>query len=100
MGQYLQNRKIAKDFAVYYDLFNKYRSDYQVDKILSGKVEESIKDRARKAKFDERLSLLGLLLDGVTEHLRSVCAVEAAQEWSGCRRTPSRRRSRAPRPPA
>ena len=79
VGQYLQNRKIAKDFAVYYDLFNKYRSDYQVDKILSGKVEESIKDRARKAKFDERLSLLGLLLDGVTEHLRSVCAVEAAQ---------------------
>ena len=79
VGQYLQNRKIAKDFAVYYDLFNKYRSDYQVDKILSGKADESIKDRARKAKFDERLSLLGLLLDGVTEHLRSVCAVEAAQ---------------------
>lgn len=79
VGQYLQNRKIAKDFAVYYDLFNKYRSDYQVDKILAGKADESIKDRARKAKFDERLSLLGLLLDGVTEHLRSVCAVEAAQ---------------------
>lgn len=79
VGQYLQNRKIAKDFAVYYDLFNKYRSDYQVDKILSGKADESIKNRARKAKFDERLSLLGLLLDGVTEHLRSVCAVEAVQ---------------------
>ncbi len=79
VGQYLQNRKIAKDFAIYYDLFNKYRSDYQVDKILSGKADEPIKDRARKAKFDERLSLLGLLLDGVTEHLRSVCAVEAAQ---------------------
>ena len=72
VGQYLQNRKIAKDFAVYYDLFNKYRSDYQVDKILAGKADESIKDRARKAKFDERLSLLGLLLDAVTEHLRAV----------------------------
>ena len=79
VGQYLQNRKIAKDFAVYYDLFNKYRSDYQVDKILAGKADESIQDRARNAKFDERLSLLGLLLDGVTEHLRSVCAVEAVQ---------------------
>ncbi len=78
VGQYLQNRKIAKDFAVYYDLFNKYRSDYQVDKILAGKADESIKDRARKAKFDERLSLLGLLLDAVTEHLRAVCAVETA----------------------
>ena len=79
VGQYLQNRKIAKDFAVYYDLFNKYRSDYQVDKILAGKADESIQDRARNAKFDERLSLLGLLLDGVTEHLRTVCAVESAQ---------------------
>ena len=79
VGQYLQNRKIAKDFAVYYDLFNKYRSDYQVDKILSGKADEAIKDRARKAKFDERLSLLGLLLDGVTEYLRAVCAAEAVQ---------------------
>lgn len=36
--QYLQNPKIAKEFAVYYDLFNKYRSDYQVDKILAGKA--------------------------------------------------------------
>lgn len=78
VGQYLQNRKIAKDFAVYYDLFNKYRSDYQVDKILADKADESIKDRARKAKFDERLSLLGLLLDAVTEHLRAVCTVETA----------------------
>ncbi len=72
IGQYLQNRKIAKDFAVYYDLFNKYKSDYQVDKILDGKADDAIKSRAKAAKFDERLSLLGLLIDGVTEHLRAV----------------------------
>ena len=75
-AQYLQNRKIAKDFAVYYDLFNKYRSDYQVDKILEGKAPAEIKERARSAKFDERLSLLGLLLDGVTERLRAVAGEE------------------------
>ncbi len=62
----------------YYDLFNKYRSDYQVDKILAGKADDAIKNRARAAKFDERLSLLGLLLDGITEHLRNVCRTEAA----------------------
>ena len=28
--QYLQNETVAKEFAVYYDLYNKYRSDYQV----------------------------------------------------------------------
>ena len=56
--QYLQNRKIAKSFAVYYDLFRKYRSDYQVDKILAGKAGKEIAGRAKAAKFDERLSLL------------------------------------------
>ena len=76
--QYLQNRKIAKDFAVYYDLFNKYRADYQVDRILDGKADEALKERARKARFDERLSLLGLLLDGVGEHLKAVCSEEEA----------------------
>ena len=69
--QYLQNKKIAKDFAVYYDLFNKYRSDYQVDKILDGTVDESIKNRAKNAKFDERLSLIGLLLDAVGADIRT-----------------------------
>lgn len=76
ISQYLQNKKIAKDFAVYYDLFNKYKSDYQVDKILEGKDVEVIKGRAKAAKFDERLSLLGLLLDGVSEYLRGVCRDE------------------------
>ena len=63
--QYIQNPKIAADFAGYYDLFNKYRSDYQIDTILSGKAGDEIKQRARNARFDERLSLIGLLLDGV-----------------------------------
>ena len=77
--QYLQNRKIAKDFAVYYDLFNKYKADYQVDRILAGEPVEVIKGRARAARFDERLSLLGLLLDAVTGELRAVCNEEKAQ---------------------
>lgn len=64
--QYLQNGKIAKDFAVYYDLFNKYRSDYQVEKILEGKAPTDIKKRAKDAKFDERLSLMGLILEAIT----------------------------------
>ena len=80
--QYLQNPKIAKDFAIYYDLFNKYRADYQVDRILDGNADETVKSRAKAAKFDERLSLLGLLLDGVDTHLRAVIREESALgEW-------------------
>ena len=78
IGQYLQNRKIAKDFAIYYDLFNKYKSDYQVDKILAGKAPAAIKDRAKVAKFDERLALLGMLLDAITEELKKVSLLERA----------------------
>lgn len=79
IGQYLQNRKIAKDFAIYFDLFNKYKSDYQVDKILAGKATDEIKRRAKTAKFDERLALLGLVLDAITEELRQVNLAEQAQ---------------------
>lgn len=71
VGQYLQNKKIAKSFAIYYDLFNKYKSDYQVDKILLGKADAEIVERAKNAGFDERLSLLGLMLDGISEGVRT-----------------------------
>ena len=65
VSQYLQNKKIAKSFAQYYDLFQKYKSDYQVGDILAGKASDEIKNRAKKARFDERLSLIGLMLDAV-----------------------------------
>ncbi len=76
--QYLQNKKIAKNFAVYFDLFRKYRSDYQVDKILAGKAGKEITARAKAAKSDERLSLLGLLVDALVGALREVTAQEGA----------------------
>lgn len=88
VGQYLQNKKIAKSFAIYYDLFNKYKSDYQVDKILSGKADSEITERAKKAGFDERLSLIGLLIDGITEGVKESFRAESAlQELMGCLKT-------------
>ena len=76
VAQYLQNKKIAKNFAIYYDLFNKYKSDYQVDKILGGKATDEIRSRAKAAKFDERLALLGLTLDAITDELKQICLSE------------------------
>lgn len=66
VAQYVQAPEIAERFALYYDLFNKYRSDYQVDDILHGRVSDEIVSRAQAAAFDERLALLGLMLDGVS----------------------------------
>ena len=79
VAQYLQNPKIAKSFAIYYGLFRKYQSDYQVDQILTGRASEEIKSRAKNAKFDERLALLGLLLDALTQELRQVTLTEQVQ---------------------
>ena len=85
VSQYIQNKRIAKNFAIYYDLFKKYRSDYQVDKIMEGKADKEIVSRAKAAKFDERLSLLGLLVDGLTEKVKSVCSADgAAMELMEC----------------
>ena len=81
--QYLQNRKIAKEFAVYYDLFVKYKEDYQVAKILDGKADEKIKTRAKEARFDERFSLVGLMLDGVNEEIRGI--IEEEDLLSSCK---------------
>lgn len=71
-GQYLQDKKVAKSFANYYDLFNKYRSDYQIDAILGGKAGDEIVARAASAKYDERLSLLGLILDRTGADLKQI----------------------------
>lgn len=69
-GQYLQDEKIARNFASYYDLFNKYRSDYQVESILQGNASEKIIQRAQQAPFDERFSLISLLMTAVSNPIR------------------------------
>ncbi len=88
IAQYVQNKKIAKSFAAYYDLFRKYRSDYQVDKILGGKAGAEIIERAKAAKFDERLSLLGLIVDGLIGNVREAeLAENALSELMKCLKT-------------
>ena len=67
--QYLQCKQIAEDFAIYYDLYNKYQSDYQVDQILAGEASETILARAKEAPFDERVTLTGMLNDAVCQRL-------------------------------
>ena len=74
IGQYIRHERIAEDFAVYLELYEKYRSDYRVSAILDGEKDEAILQRARAAKFDERYSLLGLMLDTVSREAGEVNA--------------------------
>ena len=68
--QYLHNDKIVREFTAYYDLFNKYKKEYQTEEILNGTRSEQTVERARIAAFDERLSLLGMLVDKVMSEIR------------------------------
>lgn len=70
VGQYLRSARVAREFTAYYDLYQKYQNDYRVEDILTGKVNEQVKDKARKAGFDERLSLMGMLIDQIQQEIR------------------------------
>lgn len=72
VSHYVQNDRIAGDFAAYYDLFSKYRDDYRIEGILAGVADGEVLLRAKEAAFDERLSLVGLLLDAVVSRQRAV----------------------------
>ncbi|MCR5107353.1 MAG: AAA family ATPase [Lachnospiraceae bacterium] len=70
IGQYLTNETVVKEFSAYYDLFNKYKRDYHVKEILKGKVQKETVQKAAAAGFDERLSLLSMLMDKVISDIR------------------------------
>lgn len=68
--QYLQHWKIAKDFANYLELFHKYKKDYGLEKILEGQYGKDTLDKLKFASFDERLSVVGMLLGKLGELFR------------------------------
>lgn len=70
--QYLSIERVVKEFSAYYDLYNKYKREYHVEEILKGDVDDEIIQRAKSAKFDERLSLMGMLCDAVIGRMREV----------------------------
>lgn len=72
VGQYIRNERIVREFTAYYDLYQKYRKDYRIQEILEGRPPVQAIARAREAAFDERLSLVGMLLDRVLADMQEV----------------------------
>ena len=70
IDQYIRNETVVREFAAYYELYNKYKRDYHVEEILFGSVSDEVYDRAANAGFDERLSLLSMLMDRVIADVR------------------------------
>ena len=83
VGQYIQHEAIAKDFANYLELYNKYKQDYQIDEILEGTIREALCDKLAKAPFDERLSVISLLLDKLNDGFWQLSRTEERLERLG-----------------
>ena len=70
--QYITDEKTVKDFSAYYDLYNKYKKQYDVEAVFAGKLSDKTADAARSAPVDEKLALIGLLADTIKSELRDV----------------------------
>lgn len=78
--QYIQYPKIAKDFANYLELYYKYQTDYQIEEIFQGHLDEILLKKIAHASFDERLSVLGLIISRVNESLKKAVQSEQYME--------------------
>ena len=80
VGQYIQHERIAKEFAEYYELYQKYQQDYQIAEILKGQPSEAMVKKVSHASFDERVSVVNLLFSGVRQAVRDAVLQEDVLE--------------------
>lgn len=78
--QYIQHAKIARDFANYLELYYKYQSRYQIDEILAGHRDEKLMEQASRAEFDERLSVISLILAKLNVEFKKIGNTEKILE--------------------
>ena len=67
--QFLQHKETARDFFAYYQLYGKYGTDYGIPQILSGSASSDTYTKkvllAQKGSFEERFTVIGLILDAL-----------------------------------
>lgn len=80
VAQYIQHEIVAKDFANYLELYKKYQMDYQIEKVLAGYIDDLLLKKASHASFDERLSVVSLLLSRCRAAFADLIQREKMQE--------------------
>ncbi|MDD7518348.1 MAG: MoxR family ATPase [Dorea formicigenerans] len=72
--QFLQKEEVADDFAAYYQLYCKYGEDYAIPQIIEGTIENSDYEKrtamAAQASFEERFTVVGLVLACLAQHMK------------------------------
>ena len=64
--QYITDNDISRKYAVYYDLYEKYKRDYRIDRLLTGKWTKEVTRRAKDASFDERIAVIEMVYEALT----------------------------------
>ena len=80
ISQYLHNDKISRDFAVYYDLYKKYKSDYHIEDIITGRYTDELVERANEASYDEKFSIVGLLIEKLGDDAKRIMTMQRVFE--------------------
>jgi len=70
VSQYLRQPDVSMDFANYLALYYKYEKAYSVEDILKGNVSENVKERLKTAPFDERISVVSLILGSLNGYFK------------------------------
>lgn len=80
-SQYLRREETARDFAAYYHLYRKYGVDYGIAELLDGSLTADTYGEktamASGGSFDERVSVVNLILERLQSQLRVYCELDA-----------------------
>ena len=80
--EFIHHMEVAQDMAAYYELYRKYADDYKIPEILAGHIHSGLFARISKAAFDERLSVVNLLSDGLMNYfMRTAKETERTDLW-------------------
>lgn len=78
--EYIQFPQIARDFASYLELYYQYQDDYQTEEILEGNTTPGLYEKLEHSSFDERVTVIGLLLSALNKQFRKIWQMEGELE--------------------
>lgn len=81
--EFLQYPMVARDFTAYYILYQKYQAEYPVMDILKGQWTAEIKQRTIDAPYEERITLIHLLLEVLTVS-QTENPKDLTRKWRNC----------------
>lgn len=61
--QYIHCNEVARDFAVYYEIYSNYKTQFELDNVMDGNITTSMLNKASHASLDERIAITNILTE-------------------------------------